>query len=112
MRAATRPEAVREAQEVDLVDLVEHRHHGLLDDLVLQGRDAQRSHPPVGLRDEDTPGRQRPIGSRVDPPVQVHETIFEVGFVPLPRHPVDTRSRPALEREETLEQQRDGDVVQ
>ena len=44
MRAATGSEAVGEAQEVDLVDLVEHRHHGLLDDLVLQGRDAQRSH--------------------------------------------------------------------
>jgi hypothetical protein len=50
MRAATWPEAVGEAQEVDLIDLVEHRHHRLLDDLVLQPRDTQRALPPVGLR--------------------------------------------------------------
>jgi hypothetical protein len=35
MRAATRTEPVRKAPEVDLVNLVEDRHHGLLDDLVL-----------------------------------------------------------------------------
>jgi len=40
MRAATGTEPIREALEVDLVNLVEDRHHGLLDDLVLQCRDA------------------------------------------------------------------------
>ena len=50
MRAATGPEPVRKAFEVDLVDLVENRHHSLLNDFVLQCCDAQRTLPPVGLR--------------------------------------------------------------
>jgi hypothetical protein len=40
MRAATRPKSVRKAFEVALIDLVEDRHHSLLNDFVLQGRDA------------------------------------------------------------------------
>src|SRR3954451_7719176 len=38
MRAASRPQPVGETQEVFLVNLVEEGHHGLLNDLVLQGR--------------------------------------------------------------------------
>ena len=37
MLAASRAEAVREAQKVLLVNLVEGGNHGLLDDLVFQG---------------------------------------------------------------------------
>jgi hypothetical protein len=40
MRAATGPEPIREAFEVDLVYLVEDRHHSLLNDFVFQRRDA------------------------------------------------------------------------
>jgi hypothetical protein len=40
MRAATGPESIRKAFEVGLVNLIEDRHHSLLNDLVLQGRDA------------------------------------------------------------------------
>jgi hypothetical protein len=50
MRATTGPEPVREAWEVDLIDLIEDRHHGLLDDFVLQRRNAQRALPTVSLR--------------------------------------------------------------
>ena len=50
VRATTGPKTVREALEVDLVDLVEDRHHSLLNDFVLQCCDAQRALPPVGLR--------------------------------------------------------------
>ena len=50
MRAATRPEPVREAFEVDLIDMVDGRHHRLLNDFVLQRSDAQRALPPIGLR--------------------------------------------------------------
>ena len=50
MRAAPRTEPVGEALEVDLINLVEDRHHGLLNNFVLQRRDAQRALPPVGLR--------------------------------------------------------------
>ena len=40
--------------EVDLIDLVEDRHHGLLHDFVFQRRDAQRTFPPVSLRYKDS----------------------------------------------------------
>ena len=50
MRAATGSEPVRKAFEVGLVNLVEDRHHSLLNDFVFQRRDAQRTLPPVSLR--------------------------------------------------------------
>jgi hypothetical protein len=55
MRAAPRSEPVGEALEVDLINLVEDRHHSLLDDLVFQRCDAQRALPSVGLRYIDSP---------------------------------------------------------
>ena len=47
MSAFARPEAVGKAHEVLLVDCFEHRLGRLLDNLVLQRRDAQRALPPV-----------------------------------------------------------------
>jgi len=55
MRAAPRPEPVRESQEVRLVDGVEHPGDGPLENLVLQRRDAERPQPPVRLRDVRPP---------------------------------------------------------
>jgi len=55
MGAAARTEPVGEALEVDLINLIEDRHHGLLDDFVFQCRDAQRTLPPIGLRYVDSP---------------------------------------------------------
>ena len=43
MWATTRPKSIREAFEVGLVNLVEDRHHSLLNDFVFQRRDAQRT---------------------------------------------------------------------
>src|ERR1019366_1190948 len=54
MRAATGPEPIRKAFEVDLIDLVEDRHHSLLNDFVLQCSDAQWALPPIGLRNIDS----------------------------------------------------------
>ena len=54
VRAATGTEPVREALEVDLIDLVEDRYHGLLNDFVLQRCDAQRTLPSVSLRYKDS----------------------------------------------------------
>ena len=55
MRAALRPEAVREAEKVRLVDGVEHLDDGPLDDFVFQRGDAERPLPPVRLRDVRPP---------------------------------------------------------
>src|SRR5258706_4262241 len=54
MRAATGTKPVREAFEVDLIYLVEDRHHGLLDDFVLQRRDAQLTLSSVSRRNKDS----------------------------------------------------------
>jgi hypothetical protein len=43
------PEAVAEAEEVLLVDLLEDQHQRFLDDLVFQGGDADRALIAVGL---------------------------------------------------------------
>ena len=71
MRAATGPESVRKAFEVDLVYLIEDRHHSLLNDFVLQCCDAQRTLPPISLRDVDSPRRSCPVRSTVHPAVQI-----------------------------------------
>jgi hypothetical protein len=55
MRVPSRTESVRKALEVDLIYLVEDRHHSLLNDLVLQRCDAQRTLPSIGLRYIDSP---------------------------------------------------------
>ena len=112
MLAAPGPESIGEAQEIDLVDLVEHPHHGLLDDLVLQGRDAQRSLSSVGLRDEDATRRLRPVGALMDPSMEIAEPIFEADVVLLPRDAVNSRGRFVLEREEAFPESLDGHVVQ
>ena len=67
MRAASRPEAVAEAEEVFLVDRVQHVDHGALDDLVLQRRDRQRASTAVRLGYVDPPARRRPIRSARGP---------------------------------------------
>src|SRR5579863_9556442 len=63
MRAATGPEPIRKAFEVHLIDLVEYGHHGLLNNFVLQRRNAQRTLPPVGLRNVDSSRGLCPIRS-------------------------------------------------
>ena len=55
VRAAPRPESVREPEEVFLVDRVQQRDHRPLDDLVLKGRDRERALPAIRLGDVDPP---------------------------------------------------------
>jgi hypothetical protein len=52
MRAAPRPKPVGEADEVRLVDRVQHLDHRPLEELVLQRRDPERPLPPVPLGNE------------------------------------------------------------
>ena len=61
MRVPSRPEAVGEAEEVDLVDGAQHLGDRALDDLVLQRRHAERALPAIGFRDVDAPNRLRPV---------------------------------------------------
>jgi len=49
VRAAAGPESVAEPEEVFLVDGIQHRCRGPLDDLVLQRCDRERALPPIRL---------------------------------------------------------------
>src|SRR2546428_2297237 len=102
MRAATGTEPVREAFEVDLIYLVENRHHSLLNDFVLQRCDAQRTLPPVSLRNKDSPRGFCPIRSTVHPAVQIDESILQPGFIFLPRYPVYSGRSLTLKRVEAV----------
>ena len=76
--ATPRPEPIGEADEVLLVDRLQHRHDRLLDDLVLQAPDAQRPLRAVRLRDVCPSGRAGAIAALVYPIVQVFQLLFEV----------------------------------
>ena len=112
MRAAPRPESVREAEEVRLVDSVQYLDDGALDDLVLQRGNPERPQPPVRPRDEHPPRRLRPVRAPVDTGVQIAKIHFEVLPVLLPRHLVHPRRRPRAQRPIGGTQTIDVDVVQ
>src|SRR6516165_6666158 len=112
MRASTGPESVRKAFEVGLVNLVEDRHHSLLDDFVLQCRDAQGALPPIGLRYVDSSRRSCPIRSTMHSPVQIVESIFQSGFILRPCHAIDSRRGLTLQCVEALAEKCDVDVVE
>ena len=75
--AAPRSEPVREAEEVRLVDGVQHLDRGPLDDLVFQRGHAERSLPPVGLRDVHPTNRLRSVRSSLQPFGEVLEVVLQ-----------------------------------
>ena len=82
VRSPPRPESVTEAQEVFLVDRVQHVGHG-----------AQRPLAAVRFRYVNPPARRRPIRPAVDSVMQVRELTLEVCFVVPPRYSVDPGGR-------------------
>jgi hypothetical protein len=112
MRAASRPEPVREPEEVLLVDRVQHRSRRPLDDLVFESRNRERTLPPIRLGYVDPPRRQWPICSPVDPRMQALEIVLKVCFVGRPCQPVHARSRIPLELAECFPQVLDADMVE
>jgi hypothetical protein len=110
--AAPRAEPIREAEDVHLVDGVQHLDHGSLDKLVFQRGDAERPLPPVDLRDVHPPRRSRPVRPLMEPCVKVEEVGLQVLPVLLPRHPVDSWRGPLLKREVRVAKPIDGEVVE
>ena len=104
--------SVREPEKVFLVDRVQHRNRGPLDDLVLKGRDRGRALPPIRLRNAPSPGRQGAIRSPLDPCVQILDPAIEVGLVVLPGQPVHAGRRFPLEREKRHPEHRDAEMVE
>ena len=99
MRAAPRPEPVREAEEVGLVDGVQHLDRRALDDLVLQRGNAERPLPPVGLGDVRPLDRLRSVRPALQPSGEVLEVLLQGLPVVLPRLAVDPGRGVPLQRE-------------
>jgi hypothetical protein len=76
MLAASRTKSIREAEEVLLIDMVEDGDHCMLDDLVLQGGDPERTLPSVALLDVDPSRWKRPIRTAMQPTVQIGWNSF------------------------------------
>lgn len=112
MQAATGSKSVREAFEVDLINLIENRHHSLLNDFVLQRCDAQRALPPVGLRYIDSSRRSCPIRSMVYPAVKIRKPTFQPGFILLPHHPIYSGRCLPLQCEKAVPDQVQAQVVE
>ena len=112
MRVPSWPEAVGEAEEIDLVDGAEKLGDCTLNDLVLQSRHAERALPAIGFRDVDTPNRLWPVTARVDAGAEIPEVGLQVLLVRRHRHPIDPRTcQPLLSPERPFER-RDVDMMQ
>ena len=72
VRTATRTKPIRESSKVHLINLVEDGHHRVLNKLVFQRRNAQRSLPAVSFRYIDSPRRLCPIRSTMHSAMEVH----------------------------------------
>ena len=96
--AAARAESIAEPEEFLLVDRIQQRSGGPLDNLVLKGGDCQRTLPPIGLRNVPTPRGLRPIGSPMDPIAQIFDPAIEIGFVPATSPRRRPQPRPASAR--------------
>jgi hypothetical protein len=112
MRSAPGPESVREPEEVLLVDRVQHRNRRPLDDLVLQSGNCERALPTVRLGYVDPPRRQRPIGSPMDPCMQILKIALKVCLIVPPCQTVHSRCRVLLEFEERLFEVHGAEVVE
>src|SRR3984957_18758998 len=86
--ASPGPKAVRAVQKVWLVHRLQHRADGVLDDLVLERRNAQRPSSAVALGDVDPPDRLMAVALRLQPLVQVLQVAQQFLRVVLLRDPI------------------------
>ena len=112
MLAATRTEAIAETEKILLMDALQNPKYRLLDDLVFQRSDAQRSLAAVGLGNPLSTRRLSPVGSPVNPIMEVRNVDLHVLLVVLPCDPVHTDGRRPLQVEECFGQAVFIDMVQ
>jgi hypothetical protein len=79
-------------KEVDFIDGAQHFGDRTLDDLVLQGRDAEWTAPAIGFRDVDTPYRLWPVAPGVDARTEIPEICLQALLVVRHRDPIDSRA--------------------
>ena len=80
-------------------------HHSLLNNFALQCRNAQRTLPPVGLRNVDSARGPCPVRSTVNPAVQIGKPILQPGLILFPRHAIHPWRSLSLQREKTVPEQ-------
>lgn len=68
----------------------------MLDDLVFQCGDSERPFPSVRLLDLYPSRWKCPVGSAMQPAVQINKSILQPGFILLPRHAVHSRRSSAV----------------
>src|SRR4029077_9149722 len=102
MLASPGPEPIRKAQEVGLVDSVQHFDRRTLDDFVFQRRYSERPLPPVGLRYIHPTHRLRSVRSSLQPMGEILEVVLEGLAVVPPRLTVHARRRFLLQTEVSL----------
>src|SRR5215831_2720779 len=112
MLATSRSKAVREAQKVLLIDCLQDSDHGLLDDLILQGRDPQRALPPVAFRDVHPSRGQGSVRPAVDPAVQISQPTLQPRLILLPPQAVHPRGGFPLQSVKAAAEQIDGKMVE
>src|SRR5690606_3421065 len=85
MRAALRPEAIGEAEEVLFVDHVQHLGDSALDELVLQRRHTQRTLPSIAFWNEHSTHRSCSVRPPLQSPRQLLKVFLQVLPVVTPR---------------------------
>ena len=96
VRRPLRSEAVRNPQKLGLAARLQHHPHRLLDDLVLQRRDAEQSSASIAFRDVHPPYRLRVMAATVYAVLQVDQALVETLAVFVPSYPVPPLTRRAL----------------
>jgi len=89
VRGAFRPETMRAVQKILLVHSVQHHRHRPLKDLILEGRNAKRTRPPVTLRDVHPPHGRCAVRPRLGAVEQRLEIFLQFRCVLFRALPVD-----------------------
>src|SRR5215470_10970179 len=111
MLAAPWSEPIRETPKVLLVNLIEDRDHGLLNNLVLQRRDPERPSPTIRFRNVHSSRWLRSISAAVNPAVQIGQPTFQPGLILLPSDAVHSWRGLTLQRVKAIPEQSDGQMV-
>src|SRR5215471_8420077 len=97
MGTPPRPEAIRAVQEVLFVEGLQDLAQGVLDNLVLEGGDPQRTRLTLLFRDVDPSDRLMTPALRPQPLVQPPQVLRQVLPVAILRNPIHADRRPRAE---------------
>ena len=109
---SSRPKPIAEPEKVLLVYLLQNNPHGLLDNLVFQGRNAQGTQTSIRLGNVLSLGGLCPVGTAMNPLSEVLQIGFQIAAILMPRHSVHPRSCALLQIEEARFQEFWRHVVQ